>query len=226
MSADCGQLRWNEVILLASQLVRDGWMSFLWHSDPIAIDEPNQFFSRVSIAEVLGHVLSSRTRKAHGLVLDMLGVEGCPDGFGIGFPWRIIVWHDDDDFVAELLREFSVPASASSAGDSDGLAAKPAEVKIGNRICILLPLNNDDGACNADALRVVKHGANALDTWNPAVFSPLALDELLLPVLIVRETEHLLQQDASRIYIVVRRDGVVVRRNGAGFGFTECNFLT
>jgi hypothetical protein len=47
--------------------------SSFWHSDPIAIDEPNQFFSRVPI-QLLGHVLRSRTRKAHGFVLDVLVV--------------------------------------------------------------------------------------------------------------------------------------------------------
>ena len=51
-------------------------MSSFWHSDPIAIDESNQFFSRVAIAAVLAHILRSRAPKAHRLVLDMLGVEG------------------------------------------------------------------------------------------------------------------------------------------------------
>src|SRR5258705_12787861 len=46
--------------------------------------------------------------RGYGLVIDMLGVEGCPDGFGIVFPWRIIVGHDDDEFVAELLCAFGV----------------------------------------------------------------------------------------------------------------------
>jgi hypothetical protein len=47
MLPHCGQLRWNEVIVLASQLVRDGRMSSVWHSDPIAIDELYQLFSRM-----------------------------------------------------------------------------------------------------------------------------------------------------------------------------------
>jgi hypothetical protein len=69
MSAHCGQLRWNEVIVLASQLVRDGWMSSVRHSDPIAIDELNQFFNRVAVLEIVGHVLRPGAAKLTVLYL-------------------------------------------------------------------------------------------------------------------------------------------------------------
>ena len=52
-------------------------MSSVWHSDPIAVNEPYQFFSRVASFQVFGHILRPGARKAHRLGLDMLGVEGC-----------------------------------------------------------------------------------------------------------------------------------------------------
>jgi hypothetical protein len=130
-------------------------MSAVRHSDPGAVYEFDQFLDRVAILEIIRHILRTSPGKADCLVLNTLCIKGCSDSDGIVFPGLIVVRHDDDGLAAQLLSEFGVPSTLASAGDADGLATLPGEVKAGYRIRVLLALDDDDpcgvdaGACSA-----------------------------------------------------------------------------
>jgi hypothetical protein len=60
-------------------------MSSVWHSDPIAIDELNQFFSRVAIPEVLGDVLRPGARQGLGTEAQLSLLLGGPGWNGADY---------------------------------------------------------------------------------------------------------------------------------------------